>query len=408
VNIFGRTIGIRRSLTAAVVVLLVLAGLLVFRPGGTDDRTLTAMFPRTTSLYAGAKVKVLGVAVGKVDSIKVKGTAVEVKMSYSGDVKIPKDAHALIVPPSIVGDRFVQLAPAYEEGATLPDGARLGLDRTGVPVELDETYAALDKFAVGLGPNGANKDGALSRLVTATAQNLTGHGEAFNQTVRDLTGAISTLAGSSGDIDQTVKNLSTLTGTLAGKDAQLRALVTNLARVGAALNGQRDDISSSVVELQQALGMVDAFVKQNRSAIRTSISGVKDVSAVLARRTQELQQLVNLAPVGLTSLANIYIPTNWDILHPENSVVAGRTGSAALRSTLFADLDTQLGFTLSAVCAQLPPAQQAQLAAFCSTLAATGGNLGALLSQAILNGGPGVSPTPGATSLRSLMIGGLS
>ena len=94
-NLVGKTLGLRRSLTAAVVVLLVLAGLLVLRSGGTDDRTLTAMFPRTTSLYAGAKVKVLGVAVGKVDSIKVKGTAVEVTMSYRGDVKIPEDAHAL-------------------------------------------------------------------------------------------------------------------------------------------------------------------------------------------------------------------------------------------------------------------------------------------------------------------------
>src|SRR3954449_10622212 len=131
--------GVRRSLTAVVVLLLVLAGLLVFRPSGSHDRTLTAMFPRTTSLYAGAKVKVLGVAVGKVDSIKVKGTSVQVRMTYDSGVNLPRDVHALIVPPSIVGDRFVQLAPAYESGATLPDGARLGLDRTGVPVELDET-----------------------------------------------------------------------------------------------------------------------------------------------------------------------------------------------------------------------------------------------------------------------------
>jgi phospholipid/cholesterol/gamma-HCH transport system substrate-binding protein len=398
-----RNLGIWRSLTIAVVLLLAMAGITLLRSSGTDDRTITATFARTTSLYAGAKVKVLGVAVGKVDSIKVKGTSVEVKMSYDGDVKLPKDVHALIVPPSIVGDRFVQLAPAWDTGAVLGDHAVLGLDRTGVPVELDETYEALDKFATGLGPNGANKNGAVSRLVTATAENITGHGQAFNETVRELTGAISTLAGSSGDINDTVDNLSTLTGTLAGKDQQLRALVTNLARVGAALNGQRDDISSSVVELQQALALVDQFVKKNRTAIRTTINGVTDVSAVLARRTKELEQLVDLAPVGLTSLANIYIPTNWDMSKPWLSNFAGRTGSANLRGALVQDLDTQLGFTLGAVCAALPPAQKAQLAAFCTTLTSTGNNLGALLSQAIERGG--ISPTAGATSLTGLMGG---
>ncbi|RYJ00991.1 MAG: MCE family protein, partial [Actinomycetales bacterium] len=229
----------RRVLTGLVVLLLVASGLILFRSSGTDDRTLVAMFPRTTSLYAGSQVKVLGVKVGKVDSIEVKGTSVEVKISYDGDVKLPSDVHALIVPPSIVGDRFIQLAPAYEAGEVLADKAQLGLDRTGVPVELDETYSALDKMAAGLGPNGANVEGSLSRLVTATAKNLSGHGAAFNETLREFTGAISTLSGSSSDISSTVSNLQTLTSTLKGKDDQLRALVTNLARVGTQLNSQR-------------------------------------------------------------------------------------------------------------------------------------------------------------------------
>ena len=98
--------------------LLVLVGsaLAFGTPWGSDQRRVTAMFPSTVNLYKGAKVKVLGVAVGKVTSVKVVGTSVRVEMTYSG-VDLPKDVHALIVPPSIVGDRFVQLAPAYTSGA---------------------------------------------------------------------------------------------------------------------------------------------------------------------------------------------------------------------------------------------------------------------------------------------------
>jgi phospholipid/cholesterol/gamma-HCH transport system substrate-binding protein len=156
-----RLIGIRRGLTGLVVLFLVLAGSTLLRSGGPGQRTLTATFARTTSLYAGAQVKVLGVKVGTVDSIQVKGTSVAVTISYDADVKLPADVHALIVPPSIVGDRFIQLAPAYDRGPALADNAALDLNHTGVPVELDDTYSALDKFASGLGPNGANKDGAL-------------------------------------------------------------------------------------------------------------------------------------------------------------------------------------------------------------------------------------------------------
>lgn len=397
----------RRVLTGLVLALLVVAGLVVFTSSGTADRTLVATFPRTTSLYAGAQVKVLGVKVGTVDSIQVKGTSVEVKISYDGDVKLPADVHALIVPPSIVGDRFVQLAPAWESGAVLADKAALGLDRTGVPVELDETYSALDDFAQGLGPEGANADGSLSRLVTATAKNLSGRGEAFNTTLREFSEAIATLAGSSGDISDTVANLATLTSTLKGKDDQLRALVENLARVGTQLNTQRTEISTSVVELQEALGLVADFTASNRRAIKESITGLKSVTGVLTRRTKELGNLLTLAPVGLTSLANIYIPKNWDPAKPWLTPnINGRAGSANLRGALFSDLDTTLGFTLTAVCAGLPAAQQAQLAAFCGTLAATGGSLGALLSQAIEQGPSGVTATRGSTSLTGLMGGG--
>lgn len=396
----------RRILTGLVLLLLVASGLILFRTSGTEDRTLVAIFPRTTSLYAGSQVKVLGVKVGKVESIEVKGTSVEVKISYDGDVKLPADVHALIVPPSIVGDRFVQLAPAYEAGDVLADEAHLGLDRTGVPVELDETYSALDKLATGLGPDGANADGSLSRLVTATAKNLSGHGAAFNETLREFTDAISTLSGSSGDISDTVSNLQTLTSTLKGKDAQLRALVTNLANVGTQLNSQRTEISASVIELQEALGMVARFTAENRAAIRTSVTGLTDVSGVLTRRTKELGDLLQLAPVGLTNLAHIYIPKNWDPAKPWLTNLDARAGSANLRGALFDDLDTQLGFTLGALCAALPAAQQVQLASFCSSLTAAGGSLGALLSQAIEQGASGLTAAPGATSLSGMMGGG--
>lgn len=396
----------RRVLTILVVGLLLASGLILLRSSGTEDRTLVATFSRTTSLYAGAQVKVLGVKVGKVDSIEVKGTDVEVRISYDGDVKLPADVHALIVPPSIVGDRFVQLAPAYESGDVLPDKAALGLDRTGVPVELDDTYGALDKLATGLGPNGANADGALSRLVTATAKNLSGHGEAFNETLRELTGAISTLAGSSGDISDTVTNLETLTGTLKGKDEQLRDLVTTLARVGTSLNGQRTEISSAVTELQEALGMVAAFTAENRDAIRTSVTGLEVVSGTLSARSKELGDLLTLAPVGLTSLAHIYIPKNWDPAKPWLTNINARAGSANLRGALlYSVFDSNVGNLLGATCANLPAEQQAQLAAFCTALYQAGGSLGAVINQIIEGGGAGVSPSARAVSLDHLMGG---
>ena len=49
----------------------------------------------------------------------------------------------MIVTPTLVADRFVQLTPVYTEGPTMADGADIALPDTGVPVELDRIYASL-------------------------------------------------------------------------------------------------------------------------------------------------------------------------------------------------------------------------------------------------------------------------
>lgn len=394
----------RFSRTAALVVVgvLVVAGLgAVVRSG--DKHHLTATFPSTISLYKGAKVKVLGVPVGSVDKIEVKGASVQVEISYDDDVRLPADVHAVVVPPSIVGDRFVQLTPAYESGAVLKDDASLGLDRTAVPLELDDVYRSLDEVAVAFGPQGANKDGALSRLVTASANNLRGNGRLLNQTIQELTAAISTIASSRENISGTIGNVGKVTNTLAGNDEEMRALVSNLAHVSAELNGQRGDIANAVTGLRGALKIVTEFVKNNREAFKKNVDNLTSVSTTLERHTDELSQLVEIAPVGLLNLMNIYIPRNWDMNNRGASNPNGRVGSRGLHGPLTSDLDTQLSYTLGIICASLPVAQAEQLSAVCSAVQQAGGILGALLSKGATGGVFDLAP--GADTLGQLLGG---
>ncbi len=110
---------LQRAIVPFIIVALVVAGAIVMFSGDGGDKTLTAYFPRTVSLYEGSDVRVLGVAVGKIESVTPEGTRVKVVVKYDGDIKVPADAQAVIISPSIVGDRYVQLTPVYDGG----DGA---------------------------------------------------------------------------------------------------------------------------------------------------------------------------------------------------------------------------------------------------------------------------------------------
>jgi phospholipid/cholesterol/gamma-HCH transport system substrate-binding protein len=367
-----------KAIAIVVFVALAVAAVVLLRP---DDRRLTVMFPSTTSLYEGAQVKVLGVGVGKVESIDVVGTQVRVAMSYDQDVKVPADVHAIVVPPSVVGDRFVQLAPAYTGGPVLADGAQLDSTRAGIPLELDDTYRAIDQVATSLGPDGANKDGALSNLITAGATSLRGRGQLFNSTVRELADAISVIASSSGDINGTTTNMSRLTRKLAGSDETIRSLAVSLVAVSTLLNDEGDNLETAVTSLNRALSGIDRLTRDNRAALRGATHDVASVSGTLRRHAKELEEVVDLAPVGLNNLMNIYVPRNWDPTDPAASTINGRTGSQNLHAKLFEDLSTQLGYAMTAACDQMPPDAAAQMAPLCNALTAAGGNLGKVIED---------------------------
>ena len=106
-----------------------------------------------------------------------------VTFSYDEKYRVPASAKAAIVAPSLVSDRYVQLLPVYEAGPALAAGTRIPLERTAVPVELDRVSQSLDDLMVALGPDGANKNGALNELLRTSAANLDGNGDKLNGTV---------------------------------------------------------------------------------------------------------------------------------------------------------------------------------------------------------------------------------
>ena len=146
-------------------------------PGrGQSTQRVTAYFDRTVSLYKGSEVRVMGVNIGTVTAVVPEGDRVRVSMEYDAEYKLPADAKAAIVTPTLTADRFVQIAPAYTGGQVMADNARIDLPKTGTPVELDRIYQSLSDLTQALGPNGANKDGALNTLLTAGSKALRGNG----------------------------------------------------------------------------------------------------------------------------------------------------------------------------------------------------------------------------------------
>jgi phospholipid/cholesterol/gamma-HCH transport system substrate-binding protein len=291
-----------------VMFALVVVGLVTFLFNGGNEKTLTAEFPRAVSIYQGSDVRVLGVPVGKIDSVTPSGTDVIVKMHYDADVKIPADAKAVIVSPSIVGDRFVQLTPAYTGGNVLATGATLTEQQTAVPLELDQIYSSVDDLTVALGPNGANEKGALTDLLDTTARNFGGQGAKFHRAIENFSRLSQTLADNKDQLFGSVRELEGFVHTLARNDRTVRGFNGQLANVSHMLKGERGDLAASLHNLSIAMRQVSGFVKDNRKILGKNITGLDQVTQILVKQRAALDETLRDAPLALNNLLLTYNP----------------------------------------------------------------------------------------------------
>jgi phospholipid/cholesterol/gamma-HCH transport system substrate-binding protein len=292
---------------AAVVVLVVVGVAAFYILSGGNSKKLTANFASGVGVYPGTPVKILGIDVGSVTKVEPVGGSVKITMKYDDKYKIPADAISVLVANSLVSDRYVQLAPVYSgSGPSLPDNANIPLSRTASPAELDDIYSALNQLSVALGPNGANKTGALSTFVKVSAENLNGNGAALNAAIHNLSSASLTLANGREDLFGTVKNLKVFSDALTKSDAQVRHFENQLAQVAGDLADERSDLGAALHNLTIALHDVAGFVKDNASKTHTDIVGLKDLTNILVKEKAAINESLVVGPIALSNLAHGY------------------------------------------------------------------------------------------------------
>jgi phospholipid/cholesterol/gamma-HCH transport system substrate-binding protein len=115
-----RAVRIGRAAPAVVAAALLAVGLAGSAPAAADTREITAYFSSAISVYGNGSVKVLGLNAGRVTKVVPQGDTVMVKMKMDGDVPLPEDVKATVVPGSLIGERYIQLFPAWTEGKAKP------------------------------------------------------------------------------------------------------------------------------------------------------------------------------------------------------------------------------------------------------------------------------------------------
>ena len=285
--------GARTRLLALLIALTFAGGVLAlaFPREEKETVTVTAYFTKAIGLFKQSRVRVLGVSVGRVSSVTPLGSKVKVEMRLDPEIKIPADARAVIVPISIISDRYIQLTPVYASGPTLRNGDVIDTDRTAIPAELDDLLAQLKKF--------------LDAVEAGTRENP----ESLAAAVKNAAAA---LAGAGENLSKTLSGAGALSGAVTENAAELEAMVGQLSRLFRVLSERRGDLSLLNTRLAQALGAVAS----ERDALGGALSNV-------ALLTEQLESVVTEHRTDLEYDLAVLARTTKSLVDRQDSIVRG-------------------------------------------------------------------------------------
>ncbi|MGZ5336907.1 MAG: MlaD family protein [Solirubrobacterales bacterium] len=262
--------GMSRTKLGLVLIALVLAGtyLAVTKQlPFTHHYEVKAVFANAVNIRKGSPVRIAGVNVGKVESVRPVGDSAEVTFNVDDEGRPVREDSTVRIRPRIFleGNFFVDLRPGTPGSPELKDGGTIPITRTSTAVQLDEILTSLqapsrenlkdllEGFGTGLNHVPTAAEDATQ---DPDVQGKTG-AQAINESFkyggpagRDTAIVSEALLGTEEhDLSSLIGSGNRVFAALLSREAQLQDLVTNFNTTAGAFAAESQRLGEAVKEL---------------------------------------------------------------------------------------------------------------------------------------------------------------
>ncbi|HEX3706559.1 MAG TPA: MlaD family protein [Mycobacteriales bacterium] len=286
----GQTLGAAVKLIIFALVTIVATALLgVVISNRTFGATYTykANVADVTDLITGSDVRMAGVRVGTVKSIKSMSVGAnnfaQIAFTVDTDVPMMTTTKVEVQYLNLVGQRYIDLVPE-SGGVKLPQkNALIPESDTSPAVDLTALFNGFKPLFRALSPDDVNK------FALEIIQTLQGEGGTIDSLLKQTASLTNTVAQRDAAIGQVIDNLLTVLGTVQHRDQGLGQTIDQLQRLVTGLAGDRDAISTSLTNIDDlATNSAKLF-----TGIRPSLPGDLRNLTQLAGNLNNTKDLVN-------------------------------------------------------------------------------------------------------------------
>lgn len=255
-----------------------------------DGYIVTADFDQAGGIFENAEVTYRGVAVGRVDRLRLSAEGLHADLRIDEGVQVPRDTGAVVENRSAVGEQYVDLQPRSQGGPFLSDGDRIRERETRTPLPTETLLLNLNRLVesvdkrdltivideLGAAFAGSGRD--LQRLLDSGDALTRSAVDALPETVRlieDGQTVLATQRESGPAIKSFAEDLADLSETLRNSDGDLRKVFDN-----------------GIVASQE----LRALIEDNRPAISALLANLLTSGQVTVARLDALEMILVAYP----------------------------------------------------------------------------------------------------------------
>jgi phospholipid/cholesterol/gamma-HCH transport system substrate-binding protein len=245
-------------------------------------------------IYPDADVTYRGVSVGRVGTMRLTSTGIQVDLDISDSApRIPADLHAAVADLSAVGEQYVDLRPVSARGPFLADGSVISERDTELPIPVTSLLTSLNSLATSLPLK------SLRQVTDELATGFAGQGSDL-QALIDGNSELSHAAFAT--IPQTttlIRDARTVLATQLAESSELNLF----GKYSLLLASQLDEANGSLRELlvsgPQAAAQVADVLSETNPGLGVLIANLLTTSELTLTRGKALDELLSALPAAI-------------------------------------------------------------------------------------------------------------
>ena len=233
--------------------------------GSDDNYILYAGFKQVIGLENQAAVRLSGVPIGKVTNIGNDGGGVTVTMEIEPKVNIPKNSSVMVASSGVMGEKFVNITPAKDNGDYLQNGDYLyGVDEAGMDAMFEGLSHVMDKV----------------EELLVSLNKVAGN---------------PTLQNSLVDMSTNMKNASEhMDGLMESLERMSKDNEGNINQMTTQINQMLDSMNRTVNSVENMAANMDTFVGDPKTAeeLKTTLANISSTSKNIAHMAENMDKVI--------------------------------------------------------------------------------------------------------------------